>query len=209
MSKLILLRHGQSQWNLENRFTGWEDVLLTEKGIQEAQLAGELMKKNNIKIDLIFSSVLQRANDTAIHALKKMELNHLWNDNDLIMTKNQSLNERNYGDLVGLNKQETADKYGDEQVHIWRRSFDVSPPGGESLKDVVGRVQPYYNKFVEPEIKNNKNILIVAHGNSLRATMIMVGLYKPAEISQIEIATGRPFLINFEGEKVKDFGYLS
>ena len=149
MSQLILLRHGQSQWNLENRFTGWKDVPLTGKGVKEAQSAGELMKKSNIEIDLIFSSVLQRANDTAIHALKKMDLDHLWNDNNLIMTKNQSLNERNYGDLVGLNKQETADKYGEEQVHIWRRSFDVPPPGGESLKDVVGRVQPYYNKFIE------------------------------------------------------------
>jgi len=209
MSQLILLRHGQSQWNLENRFTGWKDVPLTGKGVKEAQSAGELMKKSNIEIDLIFSSVLQRANDTAIHALKKMDLDHLWNDNNLIMTKNQSLNERNYGDLVGLNKQETADKYGEEQVHIWRRSFDVPPPGGESLKDVVGRVQPYYNKFIEPEIKNNKDILIVAHGNSLRAIMIMAGLYQPEEISQVELATGRPFVINFEGEKVKDFGYLS
>ena len=209
MSQLILLRHGQSQWNLENRFTGWKDVPLTGKGVKEAQSAGELMKKSNIEIDLIFSSVLQRANDTAIHALKKMDLDHLWNDNNLIMTKNQSLNERNYGDLVWLNKQETADKYGEEQVHIWRRSFDVPPPGGESLKDVVGRVQPYYNKFIEPEIKNNKDILIVAHGNSLRAIMIMAGLYQPEEISQVELATGRPFVINFEGEKVKDFGYLS
>ena len=209
MSQLILLRHGQSQWNLENRFTGWKDVPLTGKGVKEAQSAGELMKKSNIEIDLIFSSVLQRAHDTAIHALKKMDLDHLWNDNNLIMTKNQSLNERNYGDLVGLNKQETADKYGEEQVHIWRRSFDVPPPGGESLKDVVGRVQPYYNKFIEPEIKNNKDILIVAHGNSLRAIMIMAGLYQPEEISQVELATGRPFVINFEGEKVKDFGYLS
>ena len=209
MSKLILLRHGQSQWNLENRFTGWEDVLLTEKGIQEAQLAGELMKKNNIKIDLIFSSVLQRANDTAKHALKQMNLNHLWDEKNLIMTLNQSLNERDYGDLVGLNKQETAKKYGNEQVHIWRRSFDVSPPGGESLKDVVARVQPYYDKFIEPEIKKNKDIIIVAHGNSLRAIMIRVGLYKPKEISQIELPTGIPFVINFENEKVKSFKYLS
>ena len=148
---------------------------------------------------------------------KKIDANRLWGaqtqrsiENFRIgLEKNQSLNERNYGDLAGLNKQETADKYGEEQVHIWRRSFDVPPPGGESLKDVVGRVQPYYNKFIEPEIKNNKDILIVAHGNSLRAIMIMAGLYQPEEISQVELATGRPFVINFEGEKVKDFGYLS
>ena len=209
MSKLILLRHGQSQWNLENRFTGWRDVPLTEKGIKEAQSAGELMKKNNINIDLVFSSDLQRANDTAQHALKKMDLDHLWNNKNLIMTRNQSLNERDYGDLVGLNKQETADKYGNEQVHIWRRSFDVPPPGGESLKDVLARVKPYYDKFIEPEINNNKDIILVAHGNSLRAIMIRVGLYRPEEISQIELPTGNPFVINFEDEKVVSFKYLS
>ena len=159
MSKLILLRHGQSQWNLENRFTGWTDVSLTEKGIKEAQSAGKLMKKHNIKIDLIFSSVLKRANETAKLALKQMDLNHLWHNNELVMTKDQSLNERDYGDLVGLNKQETADKYGKEQVFIWRRSFDISPPGGESLKEVLLRVQPYYDNFIEPEIHNNKKYI--------------------------------------------------
>ena len=209
MSKLILLRHGQSQWNLENRFTGWTDVSLTEKGIKEAQSAGELMKKNNINIDIIFSSLLKRANDTAKHALKQMDLDHLWNNNNLIMIKNQSLNERDYGDLVGLNKKETADKYGYEQVHIWRRSFEVSPPGGESLKDVVARVKPYYDEFIEPEINNNKDIIIVAHGNSLRAIMIRIGLYRPEEISQIELPTGSPFIINFKDEKVISFKYLS
>ena len=209
MSKLILLRHGQSKWNLENRFTGWTDVPLTEKGITEARLAGKLMKKRNINIDLIFSSVLQRANDTALHALKQMNLNCLWDDNNLIMIKDQRLNERDYGDLVGLNKKETADKYGNKQVHIWRRSFAVPPPGGESLKDVVARVKPYYDKFIEPEIKNNKDIIIVAHGNSLRAIMIRIGLYKPEEISQIELPTGIPFIINFEDEKVKSFKFLS
>ena len=128
MSRLILLRHGQSQWNFENRFTGWKDVPLTEKGVKEAKLAGELMKKNKINIDIIFSSVLRRANDTAKHAIKQMNLDHLWDENILIITRNQSLNERDYGDLVGLNKKETADKYGHEQVHIWRRSFDIPPP---------------------------------------------------------------------------------
>ena len=207
MSRLILLRHGQSQWNLENRFTGWTDISLTEKGVKEAQLAGELMKKNNINIDIIFSSMLKRANETAKHVLEQMDLNHLWNNKNLIMTKNQSLNERDYGDLVGLNKKETADKYGHEQVHIWRRSFDIPPPGGESLKDVVARVKPYYDEFIEPEIKNNKDIIIVAHGNSLRAIMIRVGLYRPEEISQIELPTGSPFIIIFEDEKVTSFKY--
>ena len=138
-----------------------------------------------------------------------MDLNHLWHNHELVMTKDQSLNERDYGDLVGLNKQETADKYGKEQVFIWRRSFDIPPPGGESLKDVLLRVQPYYDNFIEPEIYNNKNVLIVAHGNSLRATMIRAGLYKPDKISQIELPTGIPFVINFEEKKVKNFEYLS
>ena len=178
MNNLILLRHGQSQWNLENRFTGWENVPLTTKGIEEAKKAGQLMLKNNIKIDLIFSSILQRANKTAEFAIKEMDLSNLWNNDELLMTKNTSLNERDYGDLVGLNKEETAKIYGKEQVHIWRRSYDVPPPGGESLEDVVQRVKPYFNEFIFSEINNGKNILIVAHGNSLRATMIQIGLYK-------------------------------
>ena len=150
MSKLILLRHGQSQWNLQNKFTGWEDIPLTKKGITEANNAGLLMKKNNIKIDVIFSSVLQRANKTAEIAIKQMDILHLWNNNQLIMTKDKQLNERDYGKLVGLNKKETADKYGEEQVHIWRRSYDTPPPGGESLEDVVGRVGPYFKKYIKP-----------------------------------------------------------
>ena len=131
MNNLILLRHGQSQWNLENRFTGWEDVPLTEQGIAEAKVAGQLMKKNKVHIDVIFSSVLQRATKTAELTIKEMNLEQFWSDGQLLMTKDQSLNERDYGDLVGLNKEETANKYGKEQVHIWRRSYNVSPPGGE------------------------------------------------------------------------------
>ena len=209
MNKLILLRHGQSKWNLENRFTGWEDVPLTTQGINEAIIACKLIRKNNIRIDLIFSSVLQRANETARLAVIEIDQQHLWNEkNELIVTKNQSLNERDYGDLVGLNKKETADKYGKEQVHEWRRSYDVSPPGGESLKDVVSRVQPYFDNIIEPEIQNKKNILIAAHGNSLRATMIRVCLYQPEEISNIEIPTGSPFVINYENGKLVNSEYL-
>ena len=158
MNKLILLRHGQSQWNLENRFTGWKDISLSEKGIQEAINAGKLMNKHNISIDLIFSSVLQRATETARLAILEMNLKHLWNEkNELIMIKDQALNERDYGDLVGLNKQETADKFGQEQVHIWRRSFDVSPPGGESLKNVLERVKPYFDINIKSELPLNKD----------------------------------------------------
>ena len=209
MNKLILLRHGQSQWNLENRFTGWKDIPLTTKGINEAKIAGRLIKENNIKIDLIFSSVLQRAYETARLAVIEMDQLHLWNaNNELVITKDKSLNERDYGDLVGLNKKETADKYGKDQVHQWRRFYEVTPPGGESLKDVVLRVQPYFDEAIEPEIKNKKNILISAHGNSLRAAMIRIGLYKPQEISNIEIPTGSPFVINYENGKPIDSKYL-
>ena len=208
MNNLILLRHGQSQWNLENRFTGWEDVSLTDKGSLEAKNAGLIMKKNNIKIDTIFSSVLQRANQTAKLAIKEMNLPNLWKENELIMTCDKSLNERDYGNLVGLNKLETAEKYGKEQVQIWRRSYAVRPPDGESLEDVVNRVKPYFDKYINLEIKKKKNILIVAHGNSLRASMIEVGLYKPNEISKIELPTGIPFIINYENEEVVNFKFF-
>ena len=209
MNNLILLRHGQSQWNLENRFTGWEDVPLTEQGIAEAKVAGQLMKKNKVHIDVIFSSVLQRATKTAELAIKEMNLEQFWSDGQLLMTKDQSLNERDYGDLVGLNKEETANKYGKEQVRIWRRSYDVSPPGGESLENVVTRVKPYFINFIEPKINEGQDVLITAHGNSLRASMIQVGLYKAEEISKIEIPTGSPFVITYEFGKVVNFKYLS
>jgi len=209
MNNLILLRHGQSQWNLENRFTGWEDVPLTALGIEEAKVAGQLMKKNKVHIDVIFSSVLQRATKTAELTIKEMNLEQFWSDGQLFMTKDQSLNERDYGDLVGLNKEETANKYGKEQVHIWRRSYDVPPPGGESLENVVKRVKPYFIKFIEPKINEGKDVLIVAHGNSLRASLIQVGLYKAEEISKIEIPTGSPFVITYESGKVVNSKYLS
>ena len=209
MNNLILLRHGQSQWNLENRFTGWEDVPLTEQGIAEAKVAGQLMKKNKVHIDVIFSSVLQRATKTAELAIKEMNLEQFWSDGQLLVTKDQSLNERDYGDLVGLNKEETANKYGKEQVRIWRRSYDVSPPGGESLENVVTRVKPYFINFIEPKINEGQDVLIAAHGNSLRASMIQVGLYKAEEISKIEIPTGSPFVITYESGKVVNSKYLS
>ena len=209
MNKLVLLRHGQSQWNLENRFTGWKDVPLTEKGIEEAKNAGQLIKKNNIKFDKIFSSVLQRANKTAEIAMKEAEMKHLFNNNQLNYTKDQRLNERDYGDLVGLNKAETADKFGKEQVHIWRRSYDISPPNGESLKDVVNRVSPYFESNISPLILDEKNILIAAHGNSLRAIMIKVGLHKPEEISSIELPTGSPLCLDYEKGNLKNHFYLS
>ena len=206
MNKLVLLRHGQSQWNLENKFTGWQDVPLTEQGINEARNAGKLIKKNKIKFDKIFSSVLERANHTAKIAVKEAEMDDFFENDNLIYTTNQSLNERDYGDLVGLNKAETAEKFGKEQVHIWRRSYDTPPPNGESLKDVVQRVSPYFTNHIKPLILNQKNILIVAHGNSLRAIMIEVGLHKPADISSIELPTGSPVcLVYEEGKLINDY----
>ncbi len=208
MNKLVLLRHGQSQWNLENRFTGWKDVPLTEKGINEANNAGLLLKKNNIKIDKVFSSILERANKTAEIAIKASEIGNLYKNGTFIYEKNQSLNERDYGDLVGLNKAETADKFGKEQVHIWRRSYDIPPPNGESLKDVVERVSPYFEQYIKPLIFEGKNVLISAHGNSLRAIMIQVGLYKPEDISSIEIPTGSPLCIDYKNKKIINKYYL-
>ena len=208
MNKLILLRHGQSQWNLENRFTGWKNVPLTEKGELEAKKAGELIKKYKINIDKVFSSVLERANRTAEIAIKYAELNNLFENNKLVMTCSEKLNERDYGDLVGLNKQETADKFGKDQVHIWRRSYDTPPPNGESLKNVVERVSPYFEENIKPSIEKGKNILVAAHGNSLRAMMIYLRMYKPKEISSIELPTGSPLCINFEQGRLIDFKYL-
>ena len=209
MNKLILLRHGQSQWNLENRFTGWKNVPLTKKGELEAQKAGELIKKHKINIDRVFSSVLERANRTAEITINQAELYNLLEDNKLIMTRSEKLNERDYGELVGLNKEETANKFGKDQVHIWRRSYDTPPPNGESLKDVVERVSPYFKININPFIKKGENILIVAHGNSLRAMMIELGMYKPEKISSIELPTGCPLCINFDQGKLIDFKYLN
>ena len=208
MNKLVLIRHGQSQWNLENKFTGWKDVPLTEKGINEANNAGLLLKKNNIKIDKIFSSVLERANKTVEIAMKASGIGNLHKNGNLIYEKDQRLNERDYGDLVGLNKAETAEKFGKEQVHIWRRSYDISPPNGESLKDVVDRVSPYFVDKIYPLILNKKNVLIVAHGNSLRAIMIKLGMYKPEEISSIELPTGRPLCLDYLNGELKNYYYL-
>ena len=208
MNKLILLRHGQSQWNLENRFTGRKDVPLTEQGINEARNAGNLIKKNNIKFDKIFSSILQRANKTAEIAIAEAEMHELFDKGKLNYVKDKSLNERDYGDLVGLNKTETAEKFGKEQVHIWRRSFDIPPPNGESLKDVVERVSPYFQQIIKPLLDKGENILIAAHGNSLRAMMIELGMYKPEEISNIELPTGSPLCINLDQGRLVDFKYL-
>ena len=202
MSKLVLLRHGQSQWNLENRFTGWKDIELSENGILEAKESGRLIKEKIIPIDIVYSSGLKRAIDTAVIAMKEANYDHLFNNGELIIIKNIAVNERDYGDLTGLNKKETAEKYGKEQVHIWRRSYDVNPPGGESLKHVVERVKPYFENTMKKDLENRKNILLSAHGNSLRALFLILNFYTAETISTVEIPTGKPFIIEYENNKI-------
>jgi 2,3-bisphosphoglycerate-dependent phosphoglycerate mutase len=210
MPKLILIRHGQSQWNLEDRFTGWWDVDVTEKGIAEAKAAGILMKAKGIEPDICFTSVQTRAIKTLNLALE--EMGRLW----LPVTKNWQLNERHYGGLTGLNKQETRDKHGEEQVHIWRRSFDVPPPPmdadspyamdkdpryegikiptAESLKDTIERVLPYWESAIVPELNAGKDVLISAHGNSLRALVKHLSNISDDDITGLEIPTGQPII---------------
>ena len=191
MARLTLIRHGQSKWNLENRFTGWVDVDLTEKGEVEARKAGEHLK--NIPFDVLFTSVLLRATRTAEIALDTAGVK------DIPTKRDKALNERHYGDLQGLNKAETAEKHGADQVHIWRRSYDVPPPGGESLKDTQERVAPYYDSEIAPLLKEGKDVLVVAHGNSLRALIMFVEKLSPEQILKTEVATGVP--ITYELDK--------
>ena len=209
MNYLILLRHGQSQWNFENRFTGCTDVELTESGISEAEEAGKLIDKLEIHIDRVYTSNLNRAIKTAIIAMKQTKQTHLYKEENLIFEKNEALNERDYGNLVGLNKNETKKKFGADQVHLWRRSFSIRPPDGESLEDVVTRVTPYFQNKINNEILENKNILISAHGNSLRALFFILGMYDKDKISTVEIPTGKPLLLKFERGKLKDYNYIN
>jgi 2,3-bisphosphoglycerate-dependent phosphoglycerate mutase len=190
MPKLVLIRHGQSQWNLENKFTGWIDIPLSPQGEEEAREAGKKIK--GMKFDKVFTSVLQRAIRTYEIAAQVAGLDHL------PVEKDKALNERMYGDLQGLNKDEMRKKFGAEQVHIWRRSYDVAPPGGESLKDTADRVLPYYHQKIEPELKAGKNILVVAHGNSLRALVKHLDKLSGEEIVKVEIPTGVPIVYELD-----------
>ena len=190
-SKLVLVRHGQSEWNAKNLFTGWKDPKLTDLGIQEAIKAGDLLETRNLKFDLMFTSDLFRAQETGRLILEQM------NQTDIQVIEDQSLNERNYGDLAGLNKDEAREKWGEEQVHIWRRSFDVPPPGGESLKNTAERVLPYFEIEIMPKVKEGLNILIAAHGNSLRALVMELEKISSEEIVKLEIATGDPLTYEY------------
>ena len=190
MPTVVLLRHGESQWNLENRFTGWIDIPLSQRGEEEAKSAGEKLK--SYKFIRAFSSVLIRANETLRIVLEAIGQTSIPIEND------QALNERHYGDLQGLNKAETAAKFGDAQVKIWRRSYDISPPNGESLKDTAARVIPYWQKKILPFVLKSENILIVAHGNSLRALVMHLDNLSREAVLELNIPTGLPLLYEFD-----------
>jgi 2,3-bisphosphoglycerate-dependent phosphoglycerate mutase len=190
MPILTLLRHGESQWNLENRFTGWVDVPLSPKGELEASRAGELLK--NVPMDKVYTSVLQRAIETARIVLEER------GTPDLPIERDKALNERMYGDLQGLNKDETAQKFGAEQVHIWRRSYDIPPPNGESLKDTAARTLPYFNEHIFPDIKAGKNVLVAAHGNSLRSIVMELDKLTKEQVLELNIPTGTPLVYELD-----------
>src|SRR3984893_117325 len=185
---LVLVRHGQSEWNLKNLFTGWKDVDLTEAGIAEARTAGRQLKAQGIGFDIGFTSALKRAQDTMTIMLDEMGLA------GIPVVETLALNERDYGELSGLNKDNARERWSEEQVHIWRRSYDVAPPGGESLRDTAARVLPYYIEEILPRVLRGDNLIVVAHGNSLRALVMVLEHLSPAEIVVREIATAVPLI---------------
>jgi 2,3-bisphosphoglycerate-dependent phosphoglycerate mutase len=191
---LVLVRHGQSEWNLKNLFTGWRDVDLTEKGVNEARAAGRRLKAQGLRFDVAFTSALVRAQHSLDLMLGEM------GQETIPVIKDQALNERDYGDLSGLNKDDARKKWGDEQVHIWRRSYDIAPPGGESLKDTAARVLPYYIQEILPRVLRGDNVVVAAHGNSLRALIMVLEHLSPKEIVAREIATGVPLIYRLNAD---------
>ncbi|MFC0218258.1 2,3-bisphosphoglycerate-dependent phosphoglycerate mutase [Pseudochelatococcus lubricantis] len=191
---LVLVRHGQSDWNLKNLFTGWKDPDLTEAGIAEARAAGRKLKEQGIVFDRAYTSDLIRAQHTL--ALIQEELGQT----DLPVVRDLALNERNYGDLSGLNKDDARQRWGEEQVHVWRRSYDVPPPGGESLKDTVARVLPYYVQNILPAVLRGEKVLVAAHGNSLRALLMVLERLTPETIPTVELATGVPLVYRLNAD---------
>ncbi|MBV9974815.1 MAG: 2,3-bisphosphoglycerate-dependent phosphoglycerate mutase [Hyphomicrobiales bacterium] len=185
---LVLVRHGQSEWNLKNLFTGWKDPGLTEQGVAEAKAAGASLRKLGLSFDVAFTSVLSRAQETLRLMLDEI------GQPQLETFKDAALNERDYGDLSGLNKDDARKRWGEEQVHIWRRSYDVAPPGGESLKDTAARVLPYYLENILPRVMSGRRVLVSAHGNSLRALVMVLDRLDTKSILKLEIATGEPLL---------------
>ena len=191
---LVLVRHGQSDWNLKNLFTGWKDPDLTEKGVGEAKEAGRKLKAQGLTFDRAFTSDLTRAQHTLRLALEEM------GQTGIPVTKNLALNERDYGDLSGLNKDDAREKWGEEQVHIWRRSYDVPPPGGESLKDTLARTLPYYVQEILPGVLRGERTLVAAHGNSLRALIMVLEKLSPEGILARELGTGAPIIYRLNAD---------
>jgi 2,3-bisphosphoglycerate-dependent phosphoglycerate mutase len=191
---LVLVRHGQSEWNLKNLFTGWRDVDLTEKGVAEARDAGRKLKAQGLKFDVAYTSALKRAQRTLGLALEEM------GQSNIPVIKDQALNERDYGDLSGLNKDDARAKWGEEQVLIWRRSYDVPPPGGESLKDTLARTLPYYVTDILPRVLRGERVLVAAHGNSLRALVMVLEKLSPEQILKREIGTGVPIIYRLDAD---------
>ncbi|MBX3489773.1 MAG: 2,3-bisphosphoglycerate-dependent phosphoglycerate mutase [Parvibaculum sp.] len=189
---LVLVRHGQSEWNKKNLFTGWRDPGLTEQGIAEAREAGQAMKARGLVFDVAFTSALSRAQET-----NRIMLEELGQAN-IEIVEDQALNERDYGDLSGLNKDDAREKWGEEQVHIWRRSYDVPPPGGESLKMTAERVLPYYEKVIRPRVLKGKRVLVAAHGNSLRALVMLLDKLTQEQVLALNIATGAPIVYELD-----------
>ncbi len=207
MKNILLIRHGQSEWNKLNLFTGFKNIELSEQGIEEANKAGQNFKNLDIKFNIVFTSELKRAQETAKIILQNLgQWDFLNNEGKII--SNINLNERDYGDLTGLNKKETAEKFGEEQVHKWRRGYSDQPPNGESLEDVVRRVTKYFEEVIQPAIQSdeNGNILIAAHGNSLRALLIVMNIYEPNNINSVELSTGVPIHVILKDNKfsIKD-----
>jgi 2,3-bisphosphoglycerate-dependent phosphoglycerate mutase len=190
---LVLVRHGESEWNKLNLFTGWRDVDLSDKGVEEARRAGTLLKSEGLRFDLGFTSALKRAQRTLDLILQET------GQTDLRIVRDQALNERDYGDLVGMNKDDARQRWGEEQVHIWRRSYDIPPPGGESLRDTAARVLPYYEAEILPEVKAGKSVIVAAHGNSLRALVMALDKLSQKEVLQLNLATGVPLLYRVNG----------
>lgn len=191
---LVLVRHGQSDWNLKNLFTGWRDVDLTEKGVAEGREAGRKLKAQGIKFDVAFTSALKRAQRTLDLMLTEL------GQTTIPIFKDQALNERDYGDLVGLNKDDARKKWGEEQVHIWRRSYDVAPPGGESLKDTLARALPYYVTDILPRVLRGERVLVSAHGNSLRALVMVLDKHTPDSITKLNLDTGVPMIYRLNAD---------
>jgi len=195
---LILVRHGQSEWNAKNLFTGWKDPGLTDQGVSEAKNAGKLILEQKIEFDVMYTSMLSRAQKTGDIILRT--LNH----KEIPIIKNEALNERHYGSLAGLNKDDARKKWGEEQVHIWRRSFDIPPPDGESLKDTADRVLPYFEAEIMPKVISGSSILIAAHGNSLRALIMKLDSISSEDIVKLEIPTGAPIQYEFTSDGIVD-----